>query len=61
MTKNSQNKLEVFERRILRRIFGSLNENEIWRRRYNREIYQLFKEALILDFVRLQRLQWQAT
>jgi len=32
MTKNSQNNLEVFERRILRRIW-------IWRRRYNHEIY----------------------
>jgi len=55
MTKNSQNKLEVFERRILRRIFEQLNENEIWRRRYNHEIYQLFEEAPISEFVRLQR------
>jgi len=39
-------------RRILRRIVGSLNENEIWRRRYNHEIYQLFNEAPISDFLR---------
>jgi len=48
----------VFERRILRRIFGPLNENEIWRRRYNHEIYQLFKEISFSEFVRLQRLRW---
>jgi len=41
-----------------RRIFGPLNENEIWRRRYNHETYQLFKEAPISEFVRLQRLRW---
>jgi hypothetical protein len=36
--------LSVFERRILRCIFGAVQENGVWRKRYNHELYELFNE-----------------
>jgi hypothetical protein len=32
--------LSVFERRILRCIFGAVHENGVWRKRYNNEVYE---------------------
>jgi hypothetical protein len=36
-------KLLVFERRILRRIFGPTKENQIWRVKTNEELDKLIK------------------
>jgi hypothetical protein len=36
--------LSVFEIRILRCIFGAVQENGVWRKRYNHELYELFNE-----------------
>jgi len=36
-------KLLVFERRILRRIFGSTKENQIWRVKTNEELDKMIK------------------
>jgi hypothetical protein len=36
-------KLLVFERKILRRIFGSTKENQIWRVKTNEELDKLIK------------------
>jgi hypothetical protein len=36
-------KLSVFERKILRRIFGSTKENQIWRVKTNEELDKLIK------------------
>jgi hypothetical protein len=33
------NMLQIFERRILRMIYGPINDNGIWRTRYNNELY----------------------
>jgi hypothetical protein len=40
--------LAVFERKILRRIFGTIKVNENWRKRYNKELKQGFRELDIL-------------
>jgi hypothetical protein len=58
MTEETKRKLEVFERKVLRKIFGPINENGIWRSRYNHELYQLFKETPVSESVKLQRLRW---
>jgi len=50
--------VNAFERKILRRIYGSVQENEQWRIRYNHEIYQLFAEADLITTIRFQRLKW---
>jgi hypothetical protein len=41
--------LSIFEKRILRYIFGPVEENGTWRRRrYNYELYKLFNEPDII-------------
>ena len=34
--------LAVFERKVLRRMFGRIKVNENWIKRYNKEVIQLF-------------------
>jgi hypothetical protein len=35
-----------------------LNENGQWRRRYNKELYELYEDLDLVTFVKLKRLQW---
>jgi hypothetical protein len=52
------NKLLVFERKILRKIFGPNNENGIWRIKTNQELDEIIKRKNIINFIRTQRLSW---
>ena len=36
--------LQIFDRRILRLIYGPVNDNGVWRTRYNSELYTLYDE-----------------
>lgn len=58
LTQGTAEKLDSFERRILRRIYGPMYDKREWRIRYNDEIYQLYKELRLSVYVRLRRLQW---
>jgi hypothetical protein len=51
-------KLLVFERKILRRIFGPTKENQIWRVKTNEEIDKLIKRKNIINYIKAQRLSW---
>jgi len=51
------NRLMVFERRILRKIFGSINESGIWRIKTNQELDKIIKHKNIINFIRVQRLR----
>jgi hypothetical protein len=51
-------KLLVFERRILRRIFGPTKENQIWRVNTNEELDKLIKHKNIINYIKAQRLSW---
>jgi hypothetical protein len=44
LSKKDESPLQIFERRILRRIYGPVNEGGIWRIRYNNELYKLYNE-----------------
>jgi hypothetical protein len=44
LSKEEENLLQIFERRILRRIYGPINEGGIWRIRYNNGLYKLYNE-----------------
>jgi hypothetical protein len=44
LSKSDENILGVFERKILRTIFGPTNENGEWRINYNNEIYRVPQE-----------------
>jgi len=52
------NKLLVFERKILRKIFSPNNENDIWRIKTNQELDEIIKHKNIINFIRAQRLSW---
>ncbi|KAK9496498.1 hypothetical protein O3M35_013213 [Rhynocoris fuscipes] len=52
------NTLNVFERKVLRRIYGPTMESGVWRMRSNKEIYDLFDEDDIAKFVKVRRLEW---
>lgn len=50
--------LEVWERKILRRIYGGIKEDGEFRRRTNKEIEDLYNKPRITQIVRAQRLRW---
>jgi hypothetical protein len=47
--------LSIFERGILRYIFGPVEENGTWKRRYNHELYKL---SDIIGYIKAKRLEW---
>ena len=48
----------VFERKILTKILGPNNENDIWRIKTNQELDDIIKHKNIINFIRVQRLSW---
>jgi hypothetical protein len=58
LPQKSENALRVFERKILRRIFGPVNDNGQWRIRNNHEVYELFKEPDLVTCFKIRRQQW---
>ena len=51
-------KMLVFERKILRRIFGPTKVNQIWRIKTNEELDKLIKHKNIVNYMKAQRLSW---
>jgi hypothetical protein len=61
MTVTEQNRLLVFERRVLRKIYGpTLNNDGTWRIKTNEELEILIKKKNIVIFIKSQRLRWAA-
>jgi hypothetical protein len=56
LTKNNVKSLRVFEKKVLRRIFGPACENGFWRIRYTSELYELFSEPDIVKTIKIGRL-----
>jgi len=50
--------LGVFERKILRVIFGSTNDKGEWTIKYKNELYTLYKESDIVKYIKINRLKW---
>jgi hypothetical protein len=50
--------LAVFERKILRKIYGPVKENESWRIRRNDELEAIIKGENIVRFIKSQRIRW---
>jgi hypothetical protein len=57
LKRRDENMLRIFERRILRRIYGQIKESGIWRSRYNHELYTLYNEPDIVKVVKVVRLR----
>jgi len=58
LKENIIQKLLVFERKILRGIFGSTKENQIWRIKNNEELDKLIKHENTVNYIKAQRLSW---
>ena len=58
LSKADELRLEVFERKILRRIYGPICEGAMWRSRCNVELYRLYDETALVTTVRITRLRW---
>jgi hypothetical protein len=50
--------LAVFERKIIRKIYGPVKENELWRIRRNDELEDIIKGENIIRFIKSQRIRW---
>jgi len=52
--------LNIFERKVYRRILGPVHDNEKgnWRILTNNEIYASVKKPTIIETIRLNRLRW---
>jgi len=58
LSKQDEYRLSIFERKILRRIYGPLIDKGDWRIRTNQELYLLYDEKDIVKFCKLSRLRW---
>jgi hypothetical protein len=50
--------VDGFERKVLRKICGPVQDKGTWRSKYNDELYTLFKEPKLTTAIRLTRLRW---
>ncbi|XP_071037725.1 uncharacterized protein [Parasteatoda tepidariorum] len=57
-TQKDENSLGIFERRILRSIFGGKQVDGTWYRRSNSELYRALREPDVVKYVKIQRIKW---
>lgn len=58
LNKINMNKLEVWERKMLRKIYGGKRFGEIWLPRSNKELSDLYGEPSIVGVIKSKRLRW---
>ena len=61
LSKSDEAILGVFERKILRVIFGRTNDNGEWRIKYNNELYTLYKQSDIVTYIKINLLKMVRT
>jgi hypothetical protein len=57
LTAKDENNLRIFERQILRKVFGPVNVDSVWRIRNNMAIGNLIEGADIVRFIKAQRIK----
>ena len=57
LTKSDENLLTIFERKIMRKIYGLIQEGDIWRIRHN-ELNRLINGEDIVKFIKAQMIRW---
>jgi hypothetical protein len=59
LRKAKQMRLEVFERKILRRIFGPCKDDQTgeWRKQHNQELQNLFQRPYITKEISVRRMR----
>ena len=58
MTLADENAIGIFERKVLRTIFGPKKEGDLYKCRSNAEVYQLYRDADIVRRIKVNRLRW---
>jgi len=58
LTVGEERALAVLERKILRKMYGPVKENELWRIRRNDELEAVIKGENIARFIKCQRIRW---
>jgi hypothetical protein len=60
VTLKEEYRLNVFENRVLRRIFGSKRDKMIggWRKLYNEELHNLYSLLNIIRMIKSRRMRW---
>jgi hypothetical protein len=58
LKESSVQKLLVFERKIVRKIFGPTFENQLWRIKTNNKLDKLIKHYNIINHIKALRLSW---
>jgi hypothetical protein len=58
LTSSDENAFRIFERKILRKIYGPVLENGEFRIRYNEELNKLIKGEDIVRFIKGHTLHW---
>jgi hypothetical protein len=58
MTKKEEQAVLIFERKIVRRIYGAKCEGGKWKRRPNRELEELSKGENVVKWIKGQRISW---
>jgi hypothetical protein len=58
LTKSDENLLRIFERKIMRKIYGPIQEGDIWRIRFNEELNRAMNGEDIVKFIKAQRIRW---
>ena len=56
LSKTNERRLSLFERKMLRCVFGAKQENGTWRKRYSYELYEIFSESNIVNYIKVRRL-----
>jgi hypothetical protein len=57
----NEEKIEIFERKVLRKIYGPSCDNRRWRIRYKNELYQPFGEPDTIREIKARRLKMAGT
>jgi hypothetical protein len=56
MNRCDENMLNIFERKILRKIFEAVREGDHWRARYSNEMCRLYREQDIVPYIKVGRM-----
>ena len=58
LTSSDEQALGVFERKILRKIYGPFCDRGEWRIRWNQELYDIYDDIDVVKRIKIQRLRW---
>jgi hypothetical protein len=58
LSKKERNMLRIFARRTLRMIYFPIKDTDIWRTRYNSELYRLFDKLEVVKMIKIGILKW---